>query len=60
MSAPEDVTAELARGILQLADLAGMPDSFWRSDTRVQRAREVLGVPADGRYTHDQLWAGAE
>jgi DNA-binding PadR family transcriptional regulator len=46
----------LARGLLQIADLAGMPDTFWRDDRRVRLARTVLGVPEDGRYTHAALW----
>ncbi len=46
----------LARGLLQIADAAGMPDSFWRSDSRVRLAREVLAVPEDGRETHAHLW----
>jgi len=49
----------LARGLLQIADAAGMPDSFWRSDSRVRLAREVLAVPEDGRETHAHLWAPA-
>jgi hypothetical protein len=46
----------LARGVLQLADAAGMPGSFWQADSRVRLARDVLGVPADGRITHARLW----
>jgi hypothetical protein len=49
---------QLAQGILQLADIGGMPDSFWQSDSRVRMARDVLGVPADGRYSHAHLWEG--
>jgi hypothetical protein len=48
--------AQLAQGILQLADAGGMPDTFWQSDSRVRMARDVLGVPVDGRYTHAHLW----
>ena len=55
-AAPQATPAQLARGILQLADLAGMPDSFWLDDSRVRMARGVLGVPDDGRYTHAHLW----
>lgn len=51
---------QLAQGILQLADAAGMPDSFWQSDSRVRMARDVLGVPADGRYSHAHLWETPE
>jgi DNA-binding PadR family transcriptional regulator len=46
----------LARGMLQIADTADMPDSFWQADRRIRLAREVLGVPDDGRYTHSALW----
>ncbi len=46
----------LARGLLQIADAAGMPDTFWQTDSRVKLAREVLNVPEDGRYTHASLW----
>jgi hypothetical protein len=52
--------AQLARGILQIADAAGMPDTFWQSDSRVRMARDVLGVPDDGRYTHAHLWETPE
>lgn len=52
--------AALARGLLQIADAAGMPDTFWQYDRRVRIAREVLGVPEDGRYTHAHLWAAEE
>lgn len=54
-----DTLTALARGLLQIADAGGMPDSFWRSDSRVRMAREVLGVPEDGRETHVHLWAEA-
>jgi len=50
-------TAEqLAKAILQLADVAGMPDSIWASDSRVSMAREVLEVPVNGRYDFAHLW----
>jgi hypothetical protein len=52
--------AQLAQGILQLADAGGMPDTFWQSDCRVRMARDVLGIPADGRYTHEHLWETPE
>ena len=52
--------AQLAQGILQIADAAGMPDTFWQSDSRVRMARDVLGVPVDGRYTHAHLWETPE
>jgi DNA-binding PadR family transcriptional regulator len=50
----------LARGLLQIADLAGMPDTFWQDDIRVRLARKVLGVPRNGRYTHAALWEDDE
>lgn len=46
----------LARGLLQIADAAGMPDTVWQSDSRVRVARMVLGVPENGRYTYAHLW----
>jgi hypothetical protein len=57
---PEDRATALARGLLQIADAAGMPDTFWQSDSRVRLAREVLGIPEDGRYTHAHLWTELE
>jgi hypothetical protein len=48
--------AALARGLLQIADAVGMPDTYWRADSRVTLAREVLGVPPDGRDSHQHLW----
>ena len=56
MTELEDRSAALARGLLQIADAAGMPDTFWQTDSRVRLAREVLDVPEDGRYTHAHLW----
>lgn len=50
------VAADLARAILSLADTAGMPDSYWQTDSRVALAREVLGVADDGRYSQAHLW----
>jgi hypothetical protein len=46
----------LAGYVLQLADLSGMPDSVWATDRRVTIAREILGIPVDGRYTHQVIW----
>jgi hypothetical protein len=51
-----DLEVRLAKAVMQLADTAGMPDTAWRTDSRVKLARRTLGVPADGRYTHDHLW----
>lgn len=58
MEKPDDRSVALARGLLQLADLGGMPDTYWQTDSRVRLAREVLGVPADGRYSHAHFWEG--
>jgi hypothetical protein len=49
----------LAKALLSLADTAGMPDSYWQTDSRVALARAALGVPEDGRYSHAHLWADA-
>lgn len=46
----------LFRGILRAADNAGMPDTYWQTDRQIAAARDALGVPADGRYTHAHLW----
>lgn len=46
----------LARAILQLADSAGMPDSFWQTDSRIELARYVLNVAKDERYTRAKEW----
>ena len=43
-----------------MADSGGMPDTSWQTDSRVIRAREVLGIPESGRYSHAHLWATAE
>lgn len=53
-----DTELALARAVLQVADDGGMPDTYWRTDSRVKLARDVLGVPAGGRYTHEHLWDG--
>jgi hypothetical protein len=50
-------SADLARALLSLADTAGMPDGFWATDSRVTLARQALGVPDDGRYSHSHLWS---
>lgn len=47
---------QLARAILSLADTAGMPDTYWQTDSRVALARDVLDIPADGRESHRHLW----
>lgn len=43
----------LARAVLELADLGGMPDSYWQTDQRIQFAREVVGLDVDQRGQHD-------
>lgn len=51
-----NLESSLAIAILQLADDAGMPDTYWQTDSRVTLAREVLSIPEDGRYTHSERW----
>lgn len=51
-----DSEVALAKAILSLADTAGMPDTYWQTDSRTTLAREVLGVPEDGRYSHAHIW----
>lgn len=46
----------LAAALLSIADVAGMPDSYWRTDSRVRLARTALDIPADGRYSHSHIW----
>lgn len=46
----------LARELLQIVDTADVPDSYWMTDSRIRKAREILDVPDNGRYTHDHLW----
>ena len=48
--------AELAKAVLSLADTAGIPDSYWRTDSRVMLARETLGVSPGERYSRASLW----
>lgn len=48
---------DLAKAVLSLADSAGMPDSYWQTDSRVALARSVLGVPSDGRRSFAHMWA---
>jgi hypothetical protein len=46
---------QLARDVLTLAAVAGMPDSYWWTDKRVVRACKVLGLTAeDGREWAEQ------
>lgn len=43
-------TEQLARDVLSMAATGGMPDSFWLTDTRIERACAVLGLsPAEAR-----------
>lgn len=51
-----DPLKAMARAVLQMADVAGMPDSFWQSDSRVKLARDALGVPHNGRHDYACLW----
>lgn len=58
MSGTTDPLAKaLAVGLLQIADAAGMPDTYWQTDSRVRLARRALDVPEDGRESHAHLWA---
>ena len=50
----------LARAVLDIADAGDMPDTYWQTDSRITMARAVLGIPADGRYTHAHLWNGTD
>jgi hypothetical protein len=52
----EPTREQLARDVLSLADVGGMPDSYWQTDSRVTRARAVLGVGEDERYTKAEEW----
>lgn len=41
---------QLARDVIALAQVGGMPDSYWLSDSRVSRACAVLGItPEEAR-----------
>jgi hypothetical protein len=43
-----DITKEdLARDVLMMAALGGMPDTYWHSDVRIKRACTVLGYTPD-------------
>lgn len=49
-----EVTKEqLARDIFSLAQRAGMPDTYWATDSRIARARAVLNVTPDQARTTD-------
>lgn len=45
---PEDrhssLELDLARAVLQLAVLGGMPDTYWYTDSRIELARRTLGL----------------
>lgn len=60
MSDWTDVEVFLARSVLRLADLGGMPDTYWQTDTAVQLARHVLNVGDDERYTKPHIWERVE
>ena len=53
---PTPREVELAKAVLNLADTAGMPDAYWRTDRRVALARETLGVSPDERDARVALW----
>lgn len=41
---PLSPTQQLAKDVLTMAAAGGMPDSFWYTDQRIQRAVEALGT----------------
>jgi hypothetical protein len=45
----------VAADVLALAQVGGMPDSYWLTDARVKRACEVLGVAPE--HARDMDWA---
>jgi hypothetical protein len=47
-----------ARALLRIVDKAQVADTSWQADRVIAEAREKLGVPVDGRYTHAHLWGG--
>jgi hypothetical protein len=57
MARCDSTQEELAAALLSIVDVAGMPDSYWQTDSRVTLARQVLDVPVDGRYSHAHLWS---
>ncbi len=52
----ESVEKDLARCVLSLASVGGMPDTFWMSDSRIALACSVLDIPvATARLIGGQL-----
>lgn len=54
---PTDAELALASCVLWYADQASQNDTWWANDPDLQLARDILGVPASGRVTHQHLWA---
>ncbi len=44
---------ELARGLLSLAQVGGMPESYWRTDSRIAIACEALAITPEEAYSGD-------
>jgi hypothetical protein len=49
-----DLAEQLAKDILTLATVSGMPDSYWQTDNRIKRACETLDWTIDAARD----WAG--
>ena len=45
MNAPTRTRRQLAKDVLTMAATGCMPDTYWWTDQRIQRAIEVLDVP---------------
>jgi len=43
MTMASDTMRQLAKDVLTMAANGGMPDTYWHSDNRIKRARNVLG-----------------
>jgi hypothetical protein len=54
--AGDETREQLAKDVLVMAANGGMPDSYWFSDTRIKRARAVLGWSAERART----WANEQ
>jgi hypothetical protein len=40
----QDTAEDLARAVLSLAQVGGMPDSYWYTDSRITLACSILGI----------------
>jgi hypothetical protein len=45
----------LARAVCSIAASAGMPDSYWETDSRIELARQVLGAEEVERWERGEL-----